>query len=256
MPAVSLRGVVKRFRVGSGGLTVLDGLDLQVRQGEFVGLVGPSGCGKSTLLHVVAGLEEPSAGSIEVDGSCERLGRVALMPQKDLLLPWKRAVDNAALGLRSAGLDGRQAAREAAGYFPLFGLAGFERSYPSTLSGGERQRVALLRTFLAGRRVVALDEPLGALDWITRRSLHRWLLHAWQRFDAAILLVTHDVDEALLLSDRVYVLTPRPARVADEVGIEAPQSEREGYLASQEGVTLRNRILRALGLRDGQGVPS
>jgi NitT/TauT family transport system ATP-binding protein len=213
-----------------GPLPVIERLDLRVADGGFVALIGPSGCGKSTLLRVLAGLLVPSGGRAEIGGrSCVgRPGLVAFMPQRDTLLPWRRALGNATLGAEIAGgRRGRDAARaRARDLFDRFGLAGFETSWPSQLSGGMRQRVALLRTLLADRDVLALDEPFGALDALTRRELQVWLATVLRSEQRTAVLVTHDVDEALWLSDTVIVLSPRPARVRATLGVpfERPRS--------------------------------
>lgn len=196
-----------------GQLEVLAGVTVEVGDGEAVALLGPSGCGKSTLLRAVAGLLVPSGGSVHVEG------RTAYMPQHDALLPWRRAVDNAALGAVVAGERRAEARRQAAELFEPFGLAGFERAWPAELSGGMRQRLALLRTFLVPSGTLLLDEPLGALDAITRRQMQGWVEERWlaEPTRRGLLLVTHDVEEALLLADRVVVLSPRPGRVVAEV---------------------------------------
>jgi len=190
-------------------LTALDGFDLEVGAGEFVSLVGPSGCGKSTALRVLAGLQHPSAGTVRLDNG----SRTAWMPQQDALLPWRRAMSNALLGARLAGRLTAEVTAEAHQLFDEFGLAGFERSWPAQLSGGMRQRLALLRTYLSGAEILLLDEPFGALDPIRRRRMNSWLTGIWARHPRTAVLVTHDVEEALLLSDRVLVLSDRPGRV-------------------------------------------
>src|SRR5919202_5799100 len=200
--SVSLTGVRKAF----GAVAALDGVDLAAAPGEVVAVVGPSGCGKSTLLELVCGLQAPDAGAVDA-------APAALMPQRDGLLPWLSALDNAALALRVAGA-GKTAARAAAhAHFAAFGLEGFERARPRELSGGMRQRIAFLRTLLAGRPVLCLDEPFGALDALTRAQLQGWLAAALAREPLTVLLVTHDVEEAVLLADRIVLLSPRPGRV-------------------------------------------
>jgi NitT/TauT family transport system ATP-binding protein len=215
-----------------------------------VGLVGPSGCGKSTLLEIVAGLREPSAGAIAVggEGSSEgRLAGCALMPQRDLLLPWLPAIDNAALALRLAGHSRDEARRSAEPAFARLGLEGFERSRPAQLSGGMRQRVAFLRTLIAGKPVLLLDEPFASLDAITRGEMQAWLAGVLAEDAHTVLLVTHDVEEALYLSDRVAVMTPRPGRIATELEVPAPRApDRAAAVTSPEFVALRERALRAL----------
>ena len=202
-------------RHGFGDVEVIGGLDLRVRRGETVAVVGPSGCGKSTLLELVAGLGEPRAGRLAVEGldsAAERLRRCAYMPQRDMLLPWLQAIDNAALAPRLRGLSRERARREAAPLFERLGLDGFQGARPPELSGGMRQRVAFARTLLTGKRLLLLDEPFAALDAITRADLQVWLIEALRSEPRTVLLVTHDVEEALYVADRVLVLSKRPAR--------------------------------------------
>jgi ABC-type nitrate/sulfonate/bicarbonate transport system ATPase subunit len=231
-----------------GPLAVIDRLDLAVPEGGFVSLIGPSGCGKSTALRVLAGLLVPSGGTARVEGrSCVgRPGLVAFMPQRDTLLPWRRALANATLGAEVAGVGRADARRRAAELFGRFGLAGFERAWPSQLSGGMRQRVALLRTLLAGRSVLALDEPFGALDALTRRELQRWLAALLSGERRTALLVTHDVDEALWLSDTVVVLSARPARVTARVEVPFERPRSPLLVADARFGELKAEVLEAL----------
>ena len=201
---------------------VLEDMDLAVDRGEFVALVGPSGCGKSTLLNLISGVLAPSAGHIEVAGVNElvsRLGHVSYMQQKDLLLPWRTVSENGRLGLELRGMDTTESEAEVAHLAESFGLADVLRSMPWQLSGGMRQRVALLRALLPDNPVLLLDEPFGALDAITRSGLQQWLLNVLDRAEKAVLLVTHDVEEAILLGDRVLVMAPDPGRIVAEVEI-------------------------------------
>jgi ABC-type nitrate/sulfonate/bicarbonate transport system ATPase subunit len=200
---------VEGLRHRYGDVAVLDGIDLAVAPGERIAVVGRSGCGKSTLLSLLAGLEPPTAGTIAGAGP----GRCALMPQRDLLLPWRSAIDNACLALDLAGTSRGDARRQALPLFEEFDLAGFADTRPSELSGGMRQRIAFLRTLLAGREVLLLDEPFASLDAITREELQDWLAAALDREPRTTVLVTHDVDEALRVCARVVVLSPRPGRV-------------------------------------------
>lgn len=247
-PAVELRGISHAFPRAGGSLHVLDDVSLEVADGEFVSIVGPSGCGKSTLLRVLAGLLIPDRGEAYVDGGdvAGKPGAVAYMPQRDALLPWRRALDNATLGAEIAGIPRAEAAGRARELFEQFGLAGFERAWPSQLSGGMRQRLALLRTFLMGRDVLLLDEPFGALDAITRREMQRWLAGVWQADRRTVVFVTHDVEEALLLSDRVVVMSPRPGRfvASVEVGLARPRDRETG--ATPEFVRMKSDLLAAL----------
>jgi ABC-type nitrate/sulfonate/bicarbonate transport system ATPase subunit len=233
-----------------GELRALERIDLEARPGEVVGLVGPSGCGKTTLLELVAGLREPDDGSISVEGESDadrRLLGCAYMPQRDLLLPWLSAIDNAALALRVAGASRPDARSQVAADFERLGLGGFEEARPAELSGGMRQRVAFLRTLVAGRPVLLLDEPFASLDAITRAELHAWLASVLSADRHTVLLVTHDVEEALYLSDRVLVLTPRPGKVAAALEVPEPRApDRVAAVSSPAFAELRQRALRAL----------
>jgi ABC-type nitrate/sulfonate/bicarbonate transport system ATPase subunit len=231
-------------------LRVLDRVELRAAPNEVVGLVGPSGCGKTTLLELVAGLREPSSGTVRVGDATtadERLRQCAYMPQRDLLLPWLSAIDNASLALRVRGAS-RPAAREtAAPLFERFGLAGFERARPAQLSGGMRQRVAFLRTLLAGKPLLLLDEPFAGLDAITRGEMQEWLAAALAAAPRTILMVTHDVEEALYLCDRVAVLSRRPAKIVVELASSSPRADpRLEAITAPEFAALRERALEAL----------
>ena len=234
--SVRVEAVTRRYPRRRGGpLVALHELDLTVRHGEVVAVVGPSGCGKSTLLELVAGLQEPDAGRVLVgDGgsAAARRSASAFMPQDDLLLPWRDAIGNAALALECAGMARGEARRRAQPLFERFGLEDFERARPGELSGGMRQRVAFLRTLLVGRPLLLLDEPFGALDSITRGSMQDWLADALAAEPRTVLLVTHDVDEALVLADRVAVLSPRPARVRAELPVDLPRPRRRRELVT------------------------
>ncbi len=244
--ALSIRGVSHTY----GELRALEGLDLSAPAHGVLGIVGPSGCGKSTLLELIAGLQEPAEGTIElgraVDGQ-GRLARCAYMPQRDLLLPWLVAIDNAALALRNRGLRRGAARREAGALFERFGLTGFERAKPTELSGGMRQRVAFLRTLVSGKPVLALDEPFAALDAITRAEMQSWLARALDADPRTVVLVSHDIEEALYLCDRVAVLSARPGRVVDEVSAPAPRAlHRDQAVTDPEFVAVRERAMHAL----------
>jgi putative hydroxymethylpyrimidine transport system ATP-binding protein len=238
-----------------GSVEVLKRMDLDVPAGGFVSVVGPSGCGKSTLLRILAGLLTPSTGDATIDGrSIVGLpGHAAYMPQRDLLLPWRRALGNATVGAEIAGAPRREAEQQAAALFGRFGLAGFERAWPAMLSGGMRQRLALLRTFLCGRDVLLLDEPFGALDAITRRDMHVWLQPVLQSDRRTVLLVTHDVEEALILSDVVVVLSDRPARIVEQMAVDLPRPRTSDVVTDDTFVTAKSKLLRAL--EEGRGSP-
>ncbi|MDP9188948.1 MAG: ABC transporter ATP-binding protein, partial [Actinomycetota bacterium] len=231
-------------------LRTLEGIDLEVPAGGVLGIVGPSGCGKSTLLEIFAGLRQPSEGTALVGiarAAPERLEHCALMAQRDLLLPWLAAIDNASLAPRLAGCSREQARGLARPLFDRLGLAGFEQARPAELSGGMRQRVAFLRTLMAGKPVLLLDEPFASLDAITRAEMQAWLAGVLAADAHTVLMVTHDVEEALYLSDRVVVLSARPGTIAAEIEVSEPRaSDRAAAVTSSEFIELRESALRAL----------
>ena len=240
--AATVRDLSHTFSTPAGPLAVLAGVSLSVARGEAVAVIGPSGCGKSTLLRCLAGLERPSAGVAELDGGA------AFMAQRDALMPWKRALANATLGAEVAGVARREARAHALALLGPFGLAGFERAWPGELSGGMRQRLALLRTFLTPSSTLLLDEPLGALDAITRRDLQGWVEERWlaEQPRRALLLVTHDVEEALLLSDRVVVLSARPGRFVAEVPRPWARPRPPALVLEADFVAAKADLLKAL----------
>ena len=233
-------------------LQALVAISFDVADGEFVALIGPSGSGKSTLLDIISGLFPQSDGEVRLGGvsfaTGDRLGRSAYMRQRDLLLPWRTALENAALALEVHGVPKRSARRIAAGRFPEFGLGGFENAYPTQLSGGMRQRVAFLRSVLADRPLLLLDEPFGALDALNRVALQTWLLDLWERQRQAVLLVTHDVDEAIFLADRVIVLSARPGSIVHTETIRLPRPRVRSMVTSDAFLDHRTNLLDALGL--------
>jgi ABC-type nitrate/sulfonate/bicarbonate transport system ATPase subunit len=243
-----LEGIGEIFFVNDSPLPVLQDIDLRVYRGEFVSLIGPSGCGKSTLLNIIAGLLEPTRGVLRTDGQqgARRLGVVGYMHQKDLLLPWRTVLDNAILGLELQGVRRSEARRQALEVMDSFGLKGFEKSYPSLLSGGMRQRAAFLRTVLANQDVILLDEPFGALDALTRANMQEWLLQLWESWQKTVVLVTHDVEEAILLSDRVYVLTARPGMVKMVLTVELPRPRRYEMVTEDAFVRMKAGVMAAL----------
>jgi NitT/TauT family transport system ATP-binding protein len=240
--SLSFRKVTRRFEA----LTALAGIELELRARAVTAVVGPSGCGKSTLLELVAGLQEPDEGAIDVLGATAAAARreaCAYMPQRDLLLPWRDALGNAGLALECQDVARAEARRRAVPLFERFGLAEFEHVRPAALSGGMRQRVAFLRTLLQGRPVLLLDEPFGALDAITRADLREWLAAALAEDPRTVLLVTHDVEEAVFLADRIVVLSPRPGRVVAEFEVDLP---RPRSVTGPGFAELKARALEAL----------
>jgi ABC-type nitrate/sulfonate/bicarbonate transport system ATPase subunit len=248
--AIRVRGVTRTFRDGASTVTALAGTDLEIPDGTFVSIVGPSSCGKSTLLNLFCGLDKPDSGSVEAPalGAGELLGRVGYMPQQDMLMAWRTVTDNAAIGLECLGRSREEARAEARAHMPRFGLQGFELSYPGQLSGGMRQRVALLRTFLCGRKINLLDEPFGKLDAITRASMQAWLLDYWQENRCTIVFVTHDIDEALFLSDVVHLMSPRPGRIVLSLEVDLPRPRRYSDVVTSLAFNeLKARLLESLG---------
>ncbi|HEV3056212.1 MAG TPA: ABC transporter ATP-binding protein [Solirubrobacteraceae bacterium] len=235
---VRVEVVSKTFVGRRGPVQALDRMSLCAAPGEIVAVVGPSGCGKTTLLELICGLLKPSAGTVDC-------APAALMPQRDLLLPWLSAIDNAALALRVRGVSRSDARAEAAPWLERFGLAEFERTRPAELSGGMRQRVSFLRSLLAGKPVLALDEPFASLDAITRSEMQGWLAHVLELEPRTVVFVTHDVEEAVILGDSVVVMSRRPGRAVDRIDVPLARPRRR---TDPDVVALRERALEALGV--------
>jgi len=261
------------MQAGSSNLQVLNNVSFTVVAGEFAAIIGPSGCGKSTLLNIIAGLDQASSGAVSINhprtptgnkhgkhrldnGTSKpvsgseigqsRLGSVAYMHQRDLLLPWRSVLDNAALGLEVQGLARNVSLKAAKALLPKFGLEGFENELPWRLSGGMRQRVALLRATLPNRGVLLLDEPFGALDAITRSALQDWLTESLVRDNKVVLLVTHDVEEALILSDTIHIMSPRPGTIASSLVVDLPRPRHHDIATTQQFVDLRKNVMSIL----------
>ncbi|MDV6378771.1 ABC transporter ATP-binding protein [Sporosarcina sp. GW1-11] len=227
-------------------VAILDQLNLQVREGEFVSIIGPSGYGKSTLFRLITGLENPDGGEILLNGEARdnRLGQVGYMPQQDLLMPWRTILENVRLPLEIQ--EKKQAHARIIELLADFGLAGVENTYPANLSGGMRQRVSFLRTVLTGSNVLLLDEPFSALDAITRLTMQDWLVDQWQKFDKTILFITHDIDEALFLSDRIFVLAEKPVQTIREIVVPLDRPRTMRNLAQPEMIELKERLISEL----------
>lgn len=249
VPIVSVSNASKSFASADmPPVQAMIDVSLDVSLGEFVVIVGPSGCGKSTLLNIIAGLIESDTGSVSLDSDieAERIGRVAYMHQIDLLLPWRNVLENAVLGLEIAGVPRREAESKAMDLASKFGIDEFLNAYPATLSGGMRQRVALLRAVLPERSVLLLDEPFKALDAITRAELQRWLSDVLDRSNRATIMVTHDVEEALMLGDRVLVMSSRPGQILLELDVDLPRPRPNDVVRDQKFVELKWQLLSAL----------
>ena len=252
MNAIDVRGLTHQFnqnggRASSPTILAIKDLSFSVMKGEFVAVVGPSGCGKSTLLRILSGLIHPTGGEVFIKGhKLVDSNPTAYMPQRDLLLPWLNVRKNAMLGARLAGVDEKEIESKLPQLFMQFGLDGFQESWPSQLSGGMRQRLALLRTFLMPRDIILLDEPFGSLDAITRRDMHDWLQGVLDSDERSLLLVTHDVDEALVLADRVLVMTNRPGKILTEVAVEFPRPRSTQTLTLPKFTELKELLLHSL----------
>ena len=247
-PKLALDGVAMTFRTGGSVYEALAPVSLDVERGRFISLVGPSGCGKSTLFNIVAGLLAPSNGSVRIDGEDVTgfAGGVGYMLQKDLLLPWRTVLDNVALGMEIRGTPLAAARRRALPYLERYGLGGFEHRYPSALSGGMRQRAALLRTLLIDTDIILLDEPFGALDAQTKQRMQEWLLTLWSDFRKTIVFVTHDVEEAVFLSDEICVMAARPGRIVQRLDVPMPRPRDRSVTATAEFVALKQHCLSLL----------
>lgn len=240
--------VTRTFFSGGGSVTAIRDVSFDVPRGMFLSILGPSGCGKSTLFNLIAGLLTPTSGDVSIAGQSviDRPGQVGYMLQKDLLLPWRTIEDNITLGQTLQGLSRRKALLQAQPLIQRCGLQGFERSRPDQLSGGMRQRAALLRTLLTGQDVLLLDEPFGALDAITRLQLQMLLTDIWQEMRKTILFVTHDVDEALLLSDEILLLSARPGQVVRRFCVDMPRPRTPAMLAEPAVAQLKAEIMDLL----------
>ncbi|QKG83681.1 ABC transporter ATP-binding protein [Kroppenstedtia pulmonis] len=241
---VQLKDIRQSYPTSDGRRSVLQDIQLSVREGEFVSLIGPSGCGKSTLFNILSGLETPDHGSVIKDDRVitGETGHVGYMMQQDCLFPWRTVLGNAVVAAEAAGKGRKEALERAKELLPIFGLEDFADEYPTRLSGGMRQRVALLRTVVSERDVWLLDEPMGALDAITREQMQDWLLAIWSRFRQTILFITHSIDEALYLSDRVILLTSRPASIQGEMTVDLPRPRSRSLVTQPQFLRLKEEI--------------
>lgn len=228
---------------------VIDEISIHLNKGELVSLLGISGSGKTTLFNIISGIEKPDSGKVLLSGEdiTNKPGRISYMLQKDLLLPYYTIIDNVSLPLIIKGkLSKKEARNIAKKHFPTFGIDTAENKYPFELSGGMRQRAALLRTYLAFNEVALLDEPFSALDAITKSAIHTWYLDIMEKIDLSTLFVTHDIDEAILLSDRIYILAGSPGKIVDEIKIDAKRNERKDFLVSEKFIEYKKQIVRSL----------
>ncbi len=249
-PRIELRNISKTFSGIDRDIPALDDVSFKVMPGEFVTIIGASGSGKSTLFNLCVGLLDPDNGEILIDGQKpdNRTGLVGYMPQRDLLLPWRRVLDNVLIPLEIQGVPKHEARQKALEMLPYFGLESFENEYPSVLSGGMRQRAALLRTWLMGSSTLLLDEPFGALDALTRKELQNWLLGVWQEFGRTVMFITHDIEEAVYLGDRVIVLSARPGKIKTDLKVNLPRPRHQTMIADPEFGKLNRELLTELGV--------
>ena len=230
------------------GQTIIKDINIELHRGELVSLLGVSGSGKTTLFHILSGLTTPEEGRVLLNGQdiTSKPGEISYMLQKDLLFPHKKIIDNVALPLVLRGMKKKEAREKASVYFKEFGLDGTQYQYPSQLSGGMRQRAALLRTYLSSKGVALLDEPFSALDTITKTAIHRWYLEVMQHIDLATLFITHDIDEAILLSDRIYILNGRPGEIKDEIIIKEKKPRPEDFYLTDTFLAYKRDIIGRL----------
>lgn len=230
------------------GVSIIEDISIHLNEGEIVSLLGVSGSGKTTLFNVLSGLNVPNSGRVLLDGEdvTGKSGKMSYMLQKDLLLPHYTVLENVALPLIVKGEKKKTAREKAAEHFKFFGLEGTEKKYPHQLSGGMRQRAAFLRTYLASEGVALLDEPFSALDTITKTAVHQWYLDIMKEIKLSSLIVTHDIDEAILLSDRIYILSGKPGRISDEISIDLPKPRNNSLLMTDEFLTLKRKIVEKI----------
>lgn len=245
---IQISGVSKTFRRGGQEISAMKETNLSIEEGRFVSIIGPSGCGKSTLFNIIAGLTPPSTGEVIADGRniVGKAGYVGYMLQKDMLLPWRTILDNIVLGMEIRGVPRKEAVNRALPLMEKYGLKGFDKHYPKELSGGMRQRAALLRTLLYDRDIILLDEPFGALDAQTRLAMQNWLLQIWADFRKTVLFVTHDIDEAIYLSDDIYVFSSRPGRIKSKITVTMDRPRKTEDMTSPAFMDLKHHLMELL----------
>ena len=244
MAELKVSNVTKSF----DGKKIIEDISIEIHEKELVSLLGVSGGGKTTLFNVISGLIPPDSGSVLLDGEdiTSKPGNVSYMLQKDLLLPYRTVEDNVALPLLIRGEKKKMAREKVQPYFAEFGLEGTQKKYPAQLSGGMRQRAALLRTYMFSDRLALLDEPFSALDTLTKSAMHRWYLNVMEQIHLSTVFITHDIDEAILLSDRIYILGGKPGRIVDEIRIAEAKPRREDFNLTDEFLRYKRRILEKI----------
>ena len=254
VPKLRVDSVSMTFQTPGGAFQALAPITLSIPQGRFVSLIGPSGCGKSTIFNIIAGLLEPTGGRVLIDGvdATGTIGRVGYMLQKDLLLAWRTVLDNVILGMEIQRVPMRAARERALPLLRRYGLAGFEYLYPNSLSGGMRQRAALLRTLLFDTDVILLDEPFGALDAQTKLQMQEWLMQLWSDFNKTVLFVTHDVEEAIYLSDELHVMATRPGRIIASIPVDVARPRLRTSALTPDFLAIKERCLELLSVSPTQ----
>ncbi len=245
MAVLQVKGISKSFEDEK----IISNISLELQKGEIVSLLGVSGSGKTTLFNIIAGLSAPDSGEVWLDNEniTSKPGKVSYMLQKDLLLPYRTIVDNVALPLLIRGMKKKEARQKASSYFAEFGLEGTQNKYPAQLSGGMKQRAALLRTYLFSEKVALLDEPFSALDMLTKTSVHQWYLDVMEKIKLSTIFITHDIDEAILLSDRIYVMTGKPGIITKEIIIKESKPRRKDFNLSEDFLQYKREIIECLG---------
>lgn len=231
---------IKNIKKSFDNMEILKDISMEVNEGELVSILGPSGSGKSTIFNILTKIINSDEGTIKINGD------ISYMYQKDMMVPWKKVIDNIGIPLVFKGISKKKAREIVLENIKDFGLEGFEYKYPIKLSGGMKQRANFLKTYLTSKDIILLDEPFGALDSLTRRKMQRWLIDLRGKMNSTILLITHDIEEAILLSDRIYILSEKPAVVKDEIIVNLPKDRENDIVTSEEFVKIKKNIMKLI----------
>ena len=231
---------IKNIKKSFDNMEILKDISMKVNEGELVSILGPSGSGKSTIFNILTKIIDSDEGTIKINGD------ISYMYQKDMMVPWKRVIDNIGIPLVFKGVSKKKAREIVLENIKDFGLEGFEHKYPSKLSGGMKQRANFLKTYLTSKDIILLDEPFGALDSLTRRKMQRWLMDLREKMNSTILFITHDIEEAILLSDKIYILSEKPAVVKGEIIVNLPKDRKNEIVTSEEFVKMKKNIMKLI----------